>query len=351
MRKEAKERINAIKRYQKRADTVCSEERPKQLYTKGQEDLERKSAKAFLTFCKTVDAVKKLIGEIAENRGILHQKVKLCLDKKISEKHEAPAPHNEWDTRSVEQRLEALCWKELYQADKVPKIQPKLAAREASPLSAEAAADGEEYIRKRIHELKEKKKEEEEKEKKHDHKDDIEYYREEIHHETDESHNAEHHHDSFYNVHHKPIHHHHHHDKKKGEETKGRKAKKIETRDVDVDADVEGDYHEGLASENVCTYFRGIAYKAKSLHRPVEQFQYENVPWLVHARGPWHHVLEGLRQIEWVLAKVGRGLHETSGFTAKEEREQVGCYYAVSSRPAPFLSVTYWNWLHGSAAR
>lgn len=62
----------------------------------------------------------------------------------------------------------------------------------------------------------------------------------------------------------------------------------------------------------------------------MEQLQYENVPWLTHNQGPWQHVLNGLRQIDWVLGKLGNDLRGTSAFTEREERELVGCYFSVS---------------------
>ncbi|GJC84331.1 hypothetical protein ColLi_07169 [Colletotrichum liriopes] len=46
-------------------------------------------------------------------------------------------------------------------------------------------------------------------------------------------------------------------------------------------------FHRGVTKEQLCTYFRGIAWKTGDLQRPVYQWQYEYVPWLIHNKGPY----------------------------------------------------------------
>lgn len=47
------------------------------------------------------------------------------------------------------------------------------------------------------------------------------------------------------------------------------------------------DYHFGITAQAICGYFRGVAYKTRELRRPTEQWQAENVPWLIYNKGPY----------------------------------------------------------------
>ncbi|WYZ43927.1 hypothetical protein EsH8_VII_000363 [Colletotrichum jinshuiense] len=108
----------------------------------------------------------------------------------------------------------------------------------------------------------------------------------------------------------------------------------------------KNDFHLGITKDQLCTYFHGIAWKTEDLKRPVYQWTYEYVPWLIQNKGPYIYVLDGLREIEWALWKIERALQYTSPFTENEERAIVRCYYAFSgyerqitvrpgTRPAP----------------
>ncbi|GKT41526.1 uncharacterized protein ColSpa_01707 [Colletotrichum spaethianum] len=105
------------------------------------------------------------------------------------------------------------------------------------------------------------------------------------------------------------------------------------------------DFHRGVTREQLCTYFRGIAWKTGDLQRPVYQWQYEYVPWLIQNKGPYiklpsatyyganpviQYVLDGLRHIEWILWKIERSLQYTTNFTPEEERAIIRCYYQYS---------------------
>ncbi|KAF6840728.1 hypothetical protein CMUS01_03825 [Colletotrichum musicola] len=90
------------------------------------------------------------------------------------------------------------------------------------------------------------------------------------------------------------------------------------------------DYHYGITAQAICGYFRGIAYKTRELRRPTEQWQQENVPWLIYNKGPYIDVLDGIRLIDDVLWKIARGLQYTSVFTRDEERWIARCYYEWS---------------------
>ncbi|GKT92181.1 hypothetical protein Ct61P_10031 [Colletotrichum tofieldiae] len=76
-------------------------------------------------------------------------------------------------------------------------------------------------------------------------------------------------------------------------------------------------FHRGVTKEQLCIYFRGIAWKTGDLQRPVYQWQYEYVPWLIHNKGPYIYVLDGLRHIEWILWKIERSLQYTTIFTPR----------------------------------
>ncbi|KZL85101.1 hypothetical protein CI238_09357 [Colletotrichum incanum] len=89
-------------------------------------------------------------------------------------------------------------------------------------------------------------------------------------------------------------------------------------------------FHRGVTKEQLCTYFRGIEWKTGDLQRPVYQWQYEYVPWLIHNKGPYIYVLDGLRHIEWILWKIERSLQYTTNFTPEEERAIIRCYYQFS---------------------
>ncbi|TDZ17932.1 hypothetical protein Cob_v009224 [Colletotrichum orbiculare MAFF 240422] len=90
------------------------------------------------------------------------------------------------------------------------------------------------------------------------------------------------------------------------------------------------DFHHGITADAVCTYFRGAAWKARDLRRPVQQWEYENVPWLIQNQGPYIYVLDGLREIEWVFWRVERSLQYVSVFTEEEEWQIARCYYEFS---------------------
>ncbi|KAJ0142374.1 hypothetical protein CTA2_1414, partial [Colletotrichum tanaceti] len=99
---------------------------------------------------------------------------------------------------------------------------------------------------------------------------------------------------------------------------------------VNVTKPIAPDFHQGITKDQLCAYFRGIAWKTGELQRPVYQWQYEYVPWLVQNKGPYIYVLDGLRYIEWTLAKIERALQYTTNFTPWEERDIIRCYYQFS---------------------
>ncbi|TQN69178.1 hypothetical protein CSHISOI_06294 [Colletotrichum shisoi] len=99
---------------------------------------------------------------------------------------------------------------------------------------------------------------------------------------------------------------------------------------VNVTRPIAPDFHRGITKDQLCAYFHGIAWKTGELQRPVYQWQYEYVPWLVQNKGPYIYVLDGLRYIEWTLAKIERALQYTTNFTPWEERDIIRCYYQFS---------------------
>ncbi|OBR10505.1 hypothetical protein CH63R_06197 [Colletotrichum higginsianum IMI 349063] len=99
---------------------------------------------------------------------------------------------------------------------------------------------------------------------------------------------------------------------------------------VNVTQPIAPDFHRGITKDQLCAYFHGIAWKTGELQRPVYQWQYEYVPWLVQNKGPYIYVLDGLRYIEWTLAKIERALQYTTNFTPWEERDIIRCYYQFS---------------------
>ncbi|KAL0934836.1 uncharacterized protein CTRU02_209427 [Colletotrichum truncatum] len=90
------------------------------------------------------------------------------------------------------------------------------------------------------------------------------------------------------------------------------------------------DFHHGITADGLCLYLWGAAWKVHELRRPVQQFEPENVPWLIQNKGPYIYVLDGLREIEWVFWKVERSLQYASAFTEEEEYKIVRCYYQFS---------------------
>ncbi|OHE94406.1 hypothetical protein CORC01_10334 [Colletotrichum orchidophilum] len=99
------------------------------------------------------------------------------------------------------------------------------------------------------------------------------------------------------------------------------------------------DFHLGITKDQLCEYYKGIAWKTGNLQRPVYQWQYEYVPWLIYNKGPYIFVLDGLRHIEWILWKIERALINTTAFTPEEEFEILSCYYDYSGRETQITRV------------
>ncbi|KAK1636357.1 hypothetical protein BDP81DRAFT_489834 [Colletotrichum phormii] len=91
------------------------------------------------------------------------------------------------------------------------------------------------------------------------------------------------------------------------------------------------DHPEGITKHELCEYYKGIAWKTGDLQTAVYQWQYEYVPWLVHNKGPYIVVLDGLRHIEWVLWKIEQALHNAR-FTHEDEFDILACYQDYSGR-------------------
>ncbi|KAK1481868.1 hypothetical protein CTAM01_13803 [Colletotrichum tamarilloi] len=90
-------------------------------------------------------------------------------------------------------------------------------------------------------------------------------------------------------------------------------------------------HHEGISREQLCEYYKGIAWKTGDLQTAVYQWQYEYVPWLVHNKGPYIVVLDGLRHIEWVLWKIEQAL-VNAHFHYEDEFDILICYQDFSGR-------------------
>ncbi|KAK1705849.1 uncharacterized protein CLUP02_14174 [Colletotrichum lupini] len=90
-------------------------------------------------------------------------------------------------------------------------------------------------------------------------------------------------------------------------------------------------HHEGISREQLCEYYKGIAWKTGDLQTAVYQWQYEYVPWLVHNKGPYIVVLDGLRHIEWVLWKIEQAL-VNAHFYYEDEFDILKCYQDFSGR-------------------
>lgn len=74
--------------------------------------------------------------------------------------------------------------------------------------------------------------------------------------------------------------------------------------------DGPNDFHRGITADGVCEYLRGAAWKVSELRRPVEQFEHENVPWLIWNKGPYsvsRRLLSLPEPVDLLVVANGRG--------------------------------------------